>query len=118
MSANSQEYVEHVLEKLESMEALASGRFFGGTGISCRSVQFGMLMGNTLYFVVDEKTRPKYEAAGSSCFSYQTSKRKVFVHKYYEVPAEVFDDGKRFLECARESIRAAEKLNKKRTKKK
>lgn len=110
MTANSDQFVGFIVEKLESVEAFASGRFFGGIGLVSDSVQFGMLMGNSVFFVVDAQTRQKYEQAGSECFSYNTSKKLVLVRKYYEVPSNVIEDADEFLNWAAESIRVAKQL--------
>lgn len=49
MTANT-EYTEYVLELLEPIGPIRAGRFFGGVGIFHGSVQFAMLMGNSLYY--------------------------------------------------------------------
>lgn len=55
MSASA-EYTEYGLELLEPICPVRTGRFFGGVGISNGSVQFAMIMGNCLYFAVDDDT--------------------------------------------------------------
>lgn len=112
MTASTQEYVDYVVELLEPIKSLSSARFFGGTGLQSDSIQFALLMGNSLYFVVDESTRKKYEESGMSCFWYNTKKKRVNVKKYYEVPGELFEDQKSLVEWARESIQIANKLKK------
>ena len=67
MSATT-EYTQYVLERLEPIGPLRVSRFFGGVGIYSGSAQFAMIMGNSLYFVVDDSTRPKYEKAGMQPF--------------------------------------------------
>ena len=113
MTGSTQEYVEYVLELLEPIENVTSGRFFGGIGLKCGSVQFAMLMGNSLFFVVDDVTRSKYEEKGMNCFWYKTKKKKVNVKKYYEVPGELFDNQETMVAWANESIKIARKLKKK-----
>lgn len=112
MTGSTQEYVDYVLELLEPINNVSSGRFFGGVGLKCEAVQFAMLMGNSLFFVVDDTSRPKYEEKGMGCFWYNTKKKKVNVKKYYEVPGELFDDQDMLIEWARESIKIARKLKK------
>lgn len=51
-----------------------------------------MIMGNSLYFAVDEGTRKKYEQAGMRPFSYMTKKGRVQVRKYFELPEDVLTD--------------------------
>lgn len=113
MTGSSQDYIDYVMEQLEPLGSISSGRFFGGTGLRAGSVQFAMIMGNALFFVVDDSSRPRYEQRGMGCFWYRTKKKKVNVRKYYEVPGDLLDDPDVLLEWARESIRIAKKLTKK-----
>ena len=110
MTGSTQEYVDYVLELLEPIQKISSGRFFGGIGLKSDSVQFAMVMGNSLFFVVDDSTRPKYEALGMGCFWYNTKKKKVNVKKYYEVPGDLLEDNETLLKWAKEAIKIAQKL--------
>lgn len=111
MTASS-EYTEYVLELLEPIGPVRTGRFFGGVGISKASLQFAMIMGNSLYFAVDDDTRKKYEQAGMQPFSYMTKKGRVQVRKYYELPEEILTDAEQLRLWANESIQVAGKTKK------
>ncbi len=115
MSAGSVDYVEFVKDQLGSLRGVSTSRFFGGTGLSSEGTQFAMIMGGSLYFVVDERTRPKYERMGSSCFAYDKKNGRVAVGKYYAVPAELLEDQEQLVSLARESIRVASSLKGSRT---
>jgi DNA transformation protein len=106
MSASA-EYTEYVLEMLEPVGPVTTGRFFGGVGLSHDAVQFAMIMENSLYFVVDDTTRPKYEEAGMKPFSYVTKKGRIQVRRYFELPEEVLTDPAILKTWARESIYVA-----------
>ncbi|MBI3899846.1 MAG: TfoX/Sxy family protein [Gammaproteobacteria bacterium] len=106
MSASA-EYTEYVLELLQPIGPVHTGRMFGGVGIRAGSAMFAMIMGNTLYFVVDDSTRPKYEQAGMQPFSYTTKKGRIQVRRFYELPEEVLTDVEQLRIWARESIRLA-----------
>ena len=112
--AASAEYTEYVLELLSPIGPVTVGRFFGGSGLSRASVQFAMIMDNSLYFVVDDTTRAGYEAAGMQSFSYETKKGRVQVRRYFELPEEVLSDPDELRVWAQESLRVA---SKKKTKK-
>jgi DNA transformation protein len=112
MTARSNHYVEYLLEQLAPLRDVASKSFFGGVGLVSGDTQFAMVMGSVLYFVVDDATRPNYERMGSSCFSYDTKKRRVAVKKYYAVPAELIEDQDRLVALAKESIQVAHSLKK------
>lgn len=91
MSASA-EYTEYVLELLEPLGRVRTTRFFGGVGLSVGTAQFAMIMGNSLYVVVNDSTRPKYEKAGMAAFSYLTKKGRVQVRRYFELPEEILTD--------------------------
>ena len=106
--ASDPEFVEYIKEQLAPLP-VSSARMFSGTGFSAHGVQFAMLIRNVLYFVVDDATRPHYEAWGSECFSYETKKRRVNVRRYYSVPADALEDRERLFELARAAIAIARK---------
>ncbi len=112
MTKSSRDYIEFVMEQLSSIQQIQSGRFFGGIGLSADGVQFAMLMHNSLYFVVSDKTRPKYQKMGSHCFWYTTKRGRVDVKKYYEVPGEIIDDQEQLALLASESIHVAREAKK------
>ncbi len=113
MGTSSPDFIAFVMELLEPISAIEAGKFFGGYGIKSQSVQFAMIMGNTLYFVVNDNTRPEYEEAGSKPFSYQTKKGERFVKRYYQVPPELLEDQDELLIWAKESIGIAKATSKK-----
>ncbi|MCK5831934.1 MAG: TfoX/Sxy family protein [Methylococcales bacterium] len=106
MSA-SPEFIEYVKELLIPLGELKEGKFFGGFAFKSGSKQFAMIMGNTLYFCVNSKTRPKYEALAMEPFSYSTKKGIVNVKKYYSAPEELFENNEQFIEWASEAIESA-----------
>ncbi|HET6331403.1 MAG TPA: TfoX/Sxy family protein [Holophagaceae bacterium] len=108
MGANTQDYLEFVKEQLGLLPGLSSKPFFGGVALYAGPVQFAMVMDQTLYFVVDERTRPAYEGMGSRPFGYQTKKGWVDVKKYFEVPGDLLEDTERLQTLAQEAIRAAQ----------
>jgi DNA transformation protein and related proteins len=106
MSASAQ-FTEFVLENLEVIGPVHKTRFFGGVGFSFGSVQFAMLMDNTVYFVVDDKTREKYEHAGMRAFSYLTKNGRIQVRRYFELPEDVLTDRSELKRWAAEAIEVA-----------
>ena len=107
MSSGSSEYVEYIMEQLSAIAGLTSGRFFGGVGLSANSAQFAMVMGNSLYFAVNDATRPKYEQMGSDCFSYNTKNGRVQVKRYFQVPAAALEDQGTLVALAKAAIQVA-----------
>ena len=73
MSASS-EFVEYVRDQFSPLGHLEDGHFFGGFAFKSGSKQFAMIMGNTLYFCVNDESRVKYERLGMEPFSYAAKK--------------------------------------------
>lgn len=103
----SAEFTEYVLEFLEPLFPVRIARFFGGAGIYFDTVQFAMIMHNTLYFAVDNNTRKQYEQAGMQPFSYLTKNGQVQVRKYFELPEDVLNDPEQLQLWANEAIQVA-----------
>ena len=114
MSAST-EFTTYILDRLQALGPIETRRFFGGVGLLADATQFAMIMGNTLYFVVNDATRAKYEQAGMSCFSYSTKTRQVQVRRYFALPEEVLDDQDALRTWAREAMQAARKIAKPKT---
>lgn len=106
MSANP-EFIDYVRELFLPLGELKDGKFFGGFAFKSGSKQFAMIMGNTLYFCVNDETRPRYENIGMEPFSYTTKRGVVNVKKYYSVPEYLFEDQEMLTEWANEAIEAA-----------
>ncbi len=108
MTGNRTDFNAYILEQLQdAIPVLRAKSFFGGMGLTTHGLQFAMLMDNTLYFVVDDTTRPAYEGFSSICFSYQTATKKVSVKKYLSVPAHILEEQAELIVWARKSIKIA-----------
>ena len=98
------EFSQHIFDQLAELGEIEMGRFFGGTGFKIGGVQFAMCMGSSLYLVVNDQTRGKYQQAGSGPFSYNTRKGQRLVHRYYQVPDEILEDHDQLIHWVQESI--------------
>lgn len=106
MSAST-EFVSHVRDLLSPLGPLTDGKFFGGHAMKCEGKQFAMVMGNILYFRVNDTTRPEYEKRGSTSFSYSTKQRTVQVRVYFSAPEELFENPALLLSWAKKAINVA-----------
>ncbi len=104
------QFRDYLLEMLAPLGPVGSKRFFSGSGLLYDTTIFGFIMGDTVYFRVDDSTRPRFEAAGAKPFDYNTSKRKVVVQAYYELPAELLDDPEALIDWARDAVAVAQKV--------
>jgi DNA transformation protein len=76
---------------------------FGGYGLYCRGIFFGIVTGERLYFKTDERTRRRYEELGRSPFHANVRQT---LWSYYEVPAEVLENRSEVAEWAEEAMSA------------
>ncbi|MGV0762059.1 TfoX/Sxy family protein [Tistrella mobilis] len=106
-SADAREQALEVAERLAPLGPVIVKRMFSGAGLSIDGVNFAFVIGGTLYFRVDDQSRPAYEAMGLEPFRYDRPGRTVTVGSYYEAPDEVFDDDEALCDHARAAWQAA-----------
>jgi len=106
MSA-SPEFIEYIRELFIPLGKLKDATFFGGFSFKSGSKQFVMIMGNTLYFCVNDTSRKQYETLGMEPFSYKTKKGIVNVRKYFSAPEDLFEDQDKLIIWAKKAIAAA-----------
>ncbi len=97
------EYLQFVLEQLQGLGNVASRRMFGGVGLYQDQRFFAIIMGDTLYFKVNDANRGDYEARGMGRFRPYPNKPHLSM-AYYEVPADVLEDADECAAWARRSV--------------
>jgi DNA transformation protein len=97
-----------VLDQLEDLGDVTSRKMFGGVGLYCRGVFFGIVARDALYLKVDEQTRGAFEAAGSIPFRpYETGGGGTI--RYYSVPVAVLESAPELTRWARQAVKVARK---------
>lgn len=99
-------FLQYVLEQLERLQGVRQRRMFGAVGLYRDSVFFAVIDDDTLYFKVDDTTRPDYESRGMQPFRPYRNKPDVSM-TYYTVPADVLDDAEELVIWARRSVSIA-----------
>lgn len=108
----SAEFVEYIKDLLINIPDLESRKFFGGISLRSDGLQFAMLLNDTFYFVVDDQSRPDFEALDMQPFCYMKKTGEVIVRKYYTAPEHLFDDEDEMLEWAKAALAAARRCKK------
>jgi DNA transformation protein len=96
-----------VLDQLDPLGDVAARSMFGGVGLYCRGLFFGIIARDVLYLKVDAATRGDYERAGMKAFRPYPDRPGTM--QYYAVPVEVLESGIEILEWAREAAAVAER---------
>jgi DNA transformation protein len=86
----STQYLAFVLDQLGQMRTVTSRRMFGGAGFYAGEAFFAIADDDTLYFKVDEQTRPEYQREGMQPFQPMGPDKPM--NGYYELPARVLED--------------------------
>ena len=107
MAADS-DYVDFVLDCMAGVGPVRPVRFFSGTGLVMDGVQFAMITKSSrLFLVVDDETRPRYQAAGMEPFWYTRKTGRREVHRWYELPEDVLMDSDELRRWVADAIRIA-----------
>lgn len=102
---SSSEYVEFLLEMLEPMGALSSGKMFGGYVIRHAAIPFALIFNDEIYFKVDAYNKADYEMAGSEPFRYTKGNKEIEISNW-KLPEELLDDPETLIEWAFKSYEA------------
>jgi DNA transformation protein len=87
----SASYRTFILEQLQRvLPAIRSRGMFGGVGIYSADLFFALLADDTLFFKVDDVTRPSFERCAMGPFRPFGEGGEVM--QYYQVPEEVLED--------------------------
>ncbi|MEW6324436.1 MAG: TfoX/Sxy family protein [Nitrospirota bacterium] len=93
---------DFILDQLRGLTGVRSRPMFGGHGLYCDEVFFGILHNGRLYLKTDPASRSAYLEQGMAPF--QPNARQTLT-SYYEAPPEVLESPDRLCEWARRAIR-------------
>ena len=96
-----EEFVEFVLDQLQSFGSVQAKRMFGGHGLYHGPKFFGIIHDGRFYMKANDQTRDDYVAAGMEPFR---PNAKQTLKNYYEVPIDVLEDVGRLAQWAQRSV--------------
>jgi DNA transformation protein and related proteins len=100
---------DFLIELFAGFGPVAIRRMFSGFGISADGTNFALALRGGLYLRADEQTIPRFEAEGSTPFSYQTRAKTVTVASYWTLPERLYDDPEEMTDWAWASLAAAQR---------
>ncbi len=104
MTAKRDEFAAFIVDQLDDLDGISCRAMFGGHGVYCGDVFFGILATGRLYLKTDESTRVAYEELGMGPFRF---KEEQVSKNYFEVPVDVIENRRRLVEWAETSIEVA-----------
>ena len=110
--AVSDEFMDYVLNQFESWGQISARKMFGGAGLYCDGMMFGLIADDVAYLKVDDSNREDFVRAGSSAFNPFPEKTKTYIMSYYEIPADVLEDRELLGKWAERALAVARKKKK------
>ena len=111
--AVSASFKTFVLEQLgRGVQGIRGRSMFGGVGIYAGDLFFALIADDTLYFKVDDSTRPAFEARGMAPFQPYGEAGEVM--QYYRVPDDLLEDPEALAQWAQQAIMVARRARTKR----
>ncbi|WP_160309054.1 TfoX/Sxy family protein, partial [Anaeromyxobacter sp. PSR-1] len=101
--AISPSFVDHAVDLLSALGPVQARRMFGGVGLYCDGLMFGLLDGDELFLKTDGETRPWFLEAGCRMWIYPG----MYETSYYRPPDEAHEDAEAMLPWARLALDAA-----------
>lgn len=113
MAADS-DFLDYVLDCMAQADLgpVQRERLFGGSGLRIDGDLFAVILRNTLYFVVDDQTRPRFEAAGMGPFTYARKSEQRAIPRWYELPEDVLMDSDELRDWMRAALGAVRRTAK------
>jgi DNA transformation protein len=111
--AISDEFLDYVLDQLAGWRGVTARKMFGGAGLYCEGVMFGLIADDVAYLKVDDSNKADFLDAGSSAFTPYPEKGNSVVMPYYEIPADVLEDKEVLAEWAGRALAVAKRKKKK-----
>ena len=108
----SDEFIDYVIDQLSAWGDVSARKMFGGAGLYCDGVMFGLIADDVAYLKVDDSNRKDFVKAGSSPFNPYPDKVKTTVMSYYEVPVDILENPDQLAEWADRSLAIARKKKK------
>ena len=103
--AVSSSFLAYVVEQLAGLGRVRSKRMFGGVGLYCDELFFGLIDDDVLYLKADDSNRDEFTARGMKPFQPFRDKPE-YSMSYYQVPAETIEDAEDLVRWARKAVAA------------
>ena len=89
MAPKQDEFTDFVLDQLDNLPGLTHRAMFGGYGLYCGRVFFGIVHQGRLYFKTNATTARRYRKRKMKPYR---PNAKQTLNSYYEVPVEILED--------------------------
>jgi DNA transformation protein len=99
---------EFLVEQLAPVGSITLRRMFGGIGVFCDGLMFGIVADEVLFLKVDDTNRAAYEADGLEPLTYEAKGRTIALG-YWQIPERLLDDPDELVDWARAALAVAQR---------
>ena len=92
ISHEEQEFVNYVVDLMQSLGPVTAKGMFGGHGIFLEGLMFALIADGILYLKTDKDNENEFTARRLEAFTYN-KKGKQYKMSYYQAPDEALEDG-------------------------
>ena len=96
-------FAELLCDLLAPLGRVTVRRMFGGGGVICDGVMFGLVSDDVLFLKADDASKGPYEAEGCEPFTYNGKGRPIAL-PYWRAPERLLDDHDELVAWARISL--------------
>ncbi|MDF2182961.1 TfoX/Sxy family protein [Neptuniibacter sp. CAU 1671] len=104
--ANSQDYIDFLLDQLSGFRTVRTKRMFGGHGIFAGDLMFALVVNDQLYLKADANLAAVFIDEGCQQFTYQKQGKTAHIN-YYTAPEETLDDPEMMAQWAERAYQVA-----------
>lgn len=103
--SSSSSFEIFVVDQLSELGTVTSRKMFGGVGLYCDDLFFGLIAHDQLFLKVDDQTRGLFEQA--RCMPFRPYPDRPSTMQYYSVPVAVLESAPALVEWAGRAVGAA-----------
>ena len=100
-------FLDMLKDQFAALGQISVRRMFGGAGVYCDGLMFGLVADDVLYLKVDEQNRAVFDAEELDAFAYETSKGVAMIASYRRAPECLWDDPDEAMIWGRNALAAA-----------
>lgn len=116
--AASAAFSDFVADLFAPLGAVRVKRMFGGAGVYCGTIMFGLIDDDVLYLKVDDESKDLFAREGMAAFIYEGRDGRAMVMSYYALPERLYDEPEEAVHWARRALGVAQQSARKKAAKK
>jgi DNA transformation protein len=106
--AGNDSLTDYLQEQLAALGGVTMRRMFGGIGVFCDGLMFGIVADDAIFLKADAVNRAAFEAEGLEPLTYEARGRVVEL-PYRQVPERLLDDPDELVAWSRAALAAAQR---------